>query len=196
MPTIFDVPINDLVEEVAKKLKEMPEFKPPEWAAYVKTGMHKERPPVDTEWWYMRVAAVLRSVRVLGPIGVPKLRTKYGGRKNRGMKPEKFFKGSGNIIRKALQQLEKAGFIKQVKSEKGKKHGRIATPQGISFLDQIAIDLYKGKAKPAKTEQKPKKEEPKEKAEVKKARPEPEHRPKADKDIKIEIKEKSETPAL
>jgi small subunit ribosomal protein S19e len=41
------------------------------------------------------------------------LKRKYGGKKNRGHKPEKRFDGSGNIIRKILQQLEKAGLIEQ-----------------------------------------------------------------------------------
>ena len=41
-----------------------------------------------------------------GPIGVSKLRTKYGGKKNRGHKPEHFYKGSGSVARKVLQQFE------------------------------------------------------------------------------------------
>ena len=141
MPTIYDVPVNDLIEKVAKELKNVPEIKPPSWSVFAKTGTHKERPPARDDWWHVRCAAVLRSVRNLGPVGVQKLRTKYGGRKRRGHKTEHFYKGSGNVIRKALQQLESAGLIKHDKE--GIHKGRIATPKGISLLDKAAVSIYK-----------------------------------------------------
>ena len=98
----------------------------------------------------MRAAAVLRSVYMLGPIGVSKLRTKYGGKKRRGHKMSHFRKGSGNVIRKLLQQLEKAGLIKFV--EKGVHKGRIITPKGMSILDKTAISISKSKPKPKRAE--------------------------------------------
>ena len=85
-----------------------------------------------------------------GPIGVAKLRKKYGGRKNRGHKPDAFRLASGNILRKVLQQLEKAGYIKFVEKEVHK--GRVATPRGVSLLDKTAVSLYNGRAR--KTEAK------------------------------------------
>ncbi|MBU2560801.1 MAG: 30S ribosomal protein S19e [Nanoarchaeota archaeon] len=147
MPTMFDVPANDLIEEVAKDLQKVNEIKPPVWSVFVKTGMHKQRPPKREDWWHVRCAAVLRSVRLLGPVGVQKLRTKYGGRKQRGHKPEHFYKGSGNILRKALQQLEAAGLIKYKKE--GVRKGRIITPKGISLMDKAAVRIYKTKKAPA-----------------------------------------------
>src|SRR3990167_1445960 len=139
MTTMYDVDVQELVQKAAEELKKMPEIKPPEWAQFVKTGMHKERPPADDGWWYMRSASVLRTVYRLGPIGTEKLRTKYGGKKNKGVKQERFYKGSGNILRKSLQQLEKAGFVKF--SEKGVHKGRAITPKGKSFLDKIATQI-------------------------------------------------------
>ena len=140
MPTMYDVPVNDLIEEVANDLQKIKEIKAPEWAVFVKTGVHKERPPKRQDWWYVRCAAVLRSVRKLGPVGVQKLRTKYGGRKRRGHKKEHFYKGSGNVLRKALQQLEAAGLIK--KEEKSIRKGRIITPKGVSIIDKASVRLY------------------------------------------------------
>ena len=64
--------------------------------------------------------------------------------------PEEFRKGSGSVMRKALQQLEKAGYVKQV--EKGVHKGRIVTPQGKSFLDKVALEILKAKPKPAKAQ--------------------------------------------
>ena len=133
---MYDADAQELIEKAAEELKKIPEIKPPEWATFAKTGMHKQRPPAKTDWWYLRTASVLRTVYRLGPVGVSKLRTKYGGKKNRGVKKEHFFKGSGNILRKTLQQLEKAGFVKF--TEKGVHKGRIITPKGKSFLDKIA----------------------------------------------------------
>lgn len=131
---MYDVSQRELIDEVANQLKDI--IQKPEWADYVKTGAHKERPPVRDDWWFVRVAAILRTVHIKGPIGVSKLRTKYGGRKNRGVKPEKFVKGSGSVIRHALQQLEQAGLVKQ--AEKGVHKGRITTPKGDSLLFSAA----------------------------------------------------------
>ena len=167
MPTMYDVPVNDLIEEVAKDLQKIDGIRPPEWTTYAKTGVHKERPPVREDWWFVRCAAVLRSVRKLGPVGVQKLRTKYGGRKRRGHKTEHFYKGSGNVLRKALQQLEAAGLIK--KTEKGVHKGRITTPQGVSLIDKAAVRLYKHAKKAAPKQEKA----PEPKAEEKKAEEKP-----------------------
>lgn len=154
MPTIYDVPVNALLAEVAKEMKNVPEIKPPEWTPLVKLGVYAERPPSNPDWWYLRCAAVLRAVRMRGPLGVSKLRKKYGGRKNRGHKPDAFRPASGNILRKVLQQLEKAGLIK--KAEKGIHKGRIITPKGVSMLDKTASKLYKTHAhKPSQPKPQP-----------------------------------------
>src|SRR3989338_9637441 len=134
MATIYNANTQELIKKAAGALKE--KIKAPEWSIFVKTGMSRERPPVDRDWWYMRAASVLRKIYLKGPIGTNKLRIKYGGRKNRGYAPEKFYRGSGNIIRKALQQLEEAGLIK--KAEKGVHKGRMITPKGKSFLDKLS----------------------------------------------------------
>ena len=123
-----------LIKEVSEKLKKLPEIQPPEWSKFVKTSHARDKPPVETDWWYKRAASILRKVYVLGPIGVSKLRTKYGGKKNRGMKPEKTYKGSGKIIRTLFQQLEKAELIQ--KTEKNKRKGRILTNKGKSLLSK------------------------------------------------------------
>jgi len=86
-------------------------------------------------------ASILRKILIKGPIGVSKLRIFYGNRKNMGMAPEHFVIAGGNIIRKLLQQLEKAGLAKQ--TEKGVHKGRILTPKGISLLDKTAAEILK-----------------------------------------------------
>ncbi len=134
MATIYEANTQELIKKAADALKE--KIKAPDWSMYVKTGVSRERPPAERDWWYMRAASILRKIYLLGPIGTNKLRVKYSSRKNRGYTPEKTFRGSGKIIRVILQQLESIGFIK--KEEKNIKKGRIITPQGKSFLDKLA----------------------------------------------------------
>ncbi len=167
---IYDVDPNELIEKTAEELKKIESIKPEKWAAYVKTGVYKERPPARGDWWYVRAASILRKLVRYGPIGVSKLRKKYGGKKNRGVKPEHFFKGSGNIIRKILQQLEKAELVKDVKE--GKYKGRILTKKGKEFLNNIAYQISgvkpEVKVKVKKEKPKVKKERKKEKPKIKK----------------------------
>src|SRR2546430_12662073 len=48
MPTAFEVPANELINRLAKHLKEnISEISPPPWSEDAKTDAHKERPPQD-----------------------------------------------------------------------------------------------------------------------------------------------------
>lgn len=136
MSKIFTVEPNEFIKNLSEELKNYKEIQAPEWAKFCKTGVHKERCPVQDDWWHIRAAAVLRSVYRLGPVGTEKLRTKYGGRKNRGVKPEHHKKGSGSVIRKILQQLENAKLIKQ--ASVGVHKGRIVTKEGKQLLNKVA----------------------------------------------------------
>ena len=136
MTTIMRVNPNILIEKATEELKKQKLVQPLEWSQFVKTGHHKQRLPDSEDWWYARSASILRSIAKLGPVGTEKLRTKYGGKKNRGHKPEHRYRASGAIIRKVLQQLESAELIKQ--TVKGVHKGRVLTPKGTSFLDKIA----------------------------------------------------------
>jgi small subunit ribosomal protein S19e len=164
----MNVSRQELIIALAEKLK--PILRKPEWADVVKTGMHKERPPKDSDWWFMRGASVLMKVDKLQPIGVSKLRRHYGGKKNRGVAPEHFYKGSGNILRKVLQQLEQAGLIKQ--DVKAGHKGRVITPKAVSLIAKTAKEVEK--MRPRQKEEpkvvEAKKEEPV-KVEHKKAEP-------------------------
>ncbi len=168
---IFEVNPTELIIKTAEKLKENEHIKPPEWAKFVRTGHGKERPPVQEDWWHVRAASILRKLMIKGPIGVNKLKVAFGCRKNMGFAPERSTKAGGNIIRKLLQQLEKAGLAK--KAEKDVYKGRIATSQGISLLDKTAAQILKDNP-PEKIQMQeikvperiiPKKEQPKKKIE-------------------------------
>ncbi len=119
---------------LAEALKKIPEFEKPEWADFVKSSTHKQRPILDEDFWYKRGASILRQLYINKIVGVQRLRTRYGGRKDRGMKPPRFTKSGGKIIRKLLQQAELAGLAEKSTS---KKAGRQLTQKGKDFMESI-----------------------------------------------------------
>lgn len=137
--SVFDVPADLLIQRTAEKLKNL--ISEPEWSKFVKTGVNRERAPEQKEWWFIRVASIMRRIYIDGPVGIERLRTFYGGRKRRGVRPAHFAKGSGAIIRRALQQLEQLGYVAKT------REGRVITPAGRSFLDKIANEIKEELAK-------------------------------------------------
>lgn len=138
---LFDMNPREFNRELARELKERKLVTPPDWAAYSKTGSHRERVPQDKDWWYQRAASILRTVEVKGPIGTSKLAVKYGGRKNRGVAPDQFREAGTSIIRKCLQQLEKSKLIKQVTVQNHK--GRVITKDGALLMKGVASRVSK-----------------------------------------------------
>lgn len=135
MTTVFDVPAAEMIDKLAGILKENENVVTPQWAGNVKTGVHKDLPPTNDDWWYVRCAAVLRKIYTDGPIGIERLRSVYGGKKDNGSQPYHKAKGSGSIARKSVQQLEAAGFLQKVKD------GRTVSAKGRSMMDNAAHEL-------------------------------------------------------
>lgn len=134
MTTVYDVKAEPLIMEVAEDLED--DFETPDWTEYVKTGVTKEKPPQQDNWYYIRSASILRRIYVDGPLGVSKLRTIYGDNKNNGHGPNHHGKASGKVIRTSLQNLEEAGYLEEVEGE-----GRKITDKGKSFLDEKSEEL-------------------------------------------------------
>ncbi|MGY8755214.1 MAG: 30S ribosomal protein S19e [Candidatus Poseidoniales archaeon] len=146
MTTFYDVPAGILTPALAEKLASVDQISMPEWGAYVKTGVHREKPPSQENWWQIRCAALMRKVAREGPIGVNSLAQAYGGRKDNGAHPNTPAVASRNVIRTALQQLEDAGLIelkstKTVNSVNGDQKlfaGRTISAAGHKMLDDVA----------------------------------------------------------
>lgn len=136
MTTAYDVPAEPLLHRLAEHLRSEGKISPPEWAAFARTGVHTEKAPVQRDWWYLRTASVLRKVYFLGPIGTSRLSSEFGGARDGGSAPYHPRKGSGNIVRTALQQLEEAGYVSI-----REKRGRIVTPAGRKLLDKLAYEV-------------------------------------------------------
>ncbi len=136
MTTVHDVPAQAFLNRLAGQLRTDGKVTPPEWAPYARTGIHTEKAPVQRDWWYLRVASVLRKVYLLGPVGTSRLSSEFGGARDDGSAPYHPRKGSRNIVRTALQQLEEAGYV-AIKE----KRGRIVTPAGQKLLDRLAYEV-------------------------------------------------------
>ena len=138
--SVYDLNAQEYNLKLAEALKNVPEFEQPEWSFFVKSSPSKERPIDDEDFWYKRAASILRQVYLRGFVGVNRLRTKYGSKKNRGYAPEKFMKAGKKIIRVILQQSDRVGFTEifiPAKGVKSQKPGRRLTEKGKEFLEGI-----------------------------------------------------------
>lgn len=135
MVTALDVDTNKLLAKAADKLKGM-KVEKPAFVGMVKTGSHCQRPPEQADFWFVRCASILRQAYTGSGVGTGKLRKHYGGRKSRGVKPQRSAPAGGSTIRKAMQQLEKAGLL-----AKAKRGGRVLTSKGRALLDAAAKEV-------------------------------------------------------
>jgi len=139
MAKVFDVPADIFISRLAEILKNE-DISVPDWASFVKTGAHAEKPPQNSEWWHVRCASILRKVYLHHPLSISNLRTMYGGGKPIGYGAAHHKDASGAIIRNIIHTLEKLGYI-----EKVEKKGRALTKQGIKKLDVLATEILKEK---------------------------------------------------
>lgn len=137
MAKAYDIPADELIAHLAENLKKDKKIEVPQWSQYVKTGSHVEKIPQNRDWWYVRCASLLRKVYINGPIGISDLRGGYGGKKQIGYNIAHHKKAGGAIVRRALQQLEAAGYIMK------KNKGRIISEEGMKKVDRTATEVYK-----------------------------------------------------
>lgn len=157
MTTFYDIPAELLIPALAERIATTDGIDTPDWAGFVKTGVSRERPPSQENWWFLRSAAILRKVAREGPIGVTHLSQAYGGIKDNGAMPNTPGVAGRHIIRTSLQQLESAGLVEKqpttllifwekdeagndMKDEKGRK-----IPILDENGDQLTQQLYAGR---------------------------------------------------
>ena len=133
MANIYDVKASDFIRVASERLRE--KMKKPKYIDFVKSGANKERMPIDPNFWYVRSASILRQVCINGPVGVSRLRTRYGSRKEHVVHRRHHRQAGGSIIRDSLMELEKLSLVKNTKA------GRVITPQGRSFVDKICKEI-------------------------------------------------------
>jgi small subunit ribosomal protein S19e len=137
MAKVYDVPAELLIGKLTDILKNE-NIPAPSWTPFVKTGSHANKPPQNPDWWYTRCASILRKVYLHGPMGVDDLRKEYGGGKAVGYGARNHRDASGVIIRRAIQGLEKLGYIEKVAGK-----GRVISKNGMKKLDGLATEILK-----------------------------------------------------
>jgi len=136
MPTVYDVPADDLILELKDYLKKSGIIEPRSYFYYAKTGSHAERPPSDADWFYYRAASILRKLYLYGPLSISDLTKIYGGRKAVGYSLAHSRRSGSSHIRHIIKDLEKAGLVTRT------SRGRMLTEKGKSTLDKIATKLF------------------------------------------------------
>ena len=135
MAKVYDVPADILVNRLSEILKKE-DITVPEWTSFVKTGTQADKPPQNSDWWYVRCASILRKIYLHGPVSVNDLRSMYGGGRPVGYGAAHHKDASGAIIRNAIHALDKLGLVQNIE-----KKGRILSKQGTQKLDRLATEI-------------------------------------------------------
>jgi len=135
MVNVHDVPADRLIEALADRMKKQRELDVPQWAQFVKSGSHAERPPQQPDWWYVRAASLLRKIYIHGPLGQGDLERAYGGSKAVAYNPKHRRDAGGSAIRKILKQLEQSELVAKT------PRGRVLTPKGMAMLDKLSKQI-------------------------------------------------------
>jgi small subunit ribosomal protein S19e len=147
MATMYDVPVEALIDAAAEDLAEHESIEAPSWAEFAKAGSDKEMPPEQEDFWQRRAASLLRKVAKDGPVGVERLSTEYGGAKQGSTRyrvaPPHRADGSKKVIRTILTQLEEEDYVETAAGE-----GRRVTAEGQAFLDDTAGDVLEDLDRP------------------------------------------------
>ena len=135
MAKAYDVPADLLINKLSEILKSE-NITPPSWIPFVKTGSHAQKPPQQNDWYYTRCASLLRKIYLHGPIGIQDLRTMYGGTKAVGYGGAHHRDAGGAIIRTAVHNLEKLGYLDKVEGK-----GRTISHAGMKKIDRVSTEI-------------------------------------------------------
>ena len=135
MAKAYDIPADLLINKLSEILKNE-EIIQPSWIPFVKTGSHAQRPPQQSDWYYTRCASLLRKIYLHGPIGLRDLRTMCGGTKPVGYGGAHHRDAGGAIIRTAVHNLEKLGYLDKVEGK-----GRTISHEGMKKIDRLSTEI-------------------------------------------------------
>ncbi|AFM99424.1 ribosomal protein S19 [Encephalitozoon hellem] len=90
----------------------------------MKTGTGKEQAPIEDDWYFTRMASIVRQISIKGAVTPEFLAKRYGTRKNRGCRPSKYVNAFPEIGISVLENLKNMGWInehsKDMLTEKGR----------------------------------------------------------------------------
>jgi small subunit ribosomal protein S19e len=137
--TLKDIPATQFVTALAAHFKKTGKYELPAMHDLIKTGSHRELPPQDADWYYLRLASVARKVYLQPAVGIEHLAHAYGGKYWSKMTTKHHGKAARGNVRHALKALESTKLI----AKKEGKTGRFITAAGRRELDVIANSIAK-----------------------------------------------------
>ncbi len=117
MEQVYRVKATPLIEAIKETLKTKNEIELPINWDLIKTSHGKEFSPEDPNWFYVRMASIVRTVMCKGTVSLKTLARKHSCRKNSGVRPSRYAKASDFVNESAVEQLIKIGWF-NFKSEK------------------------------------------------------------------------------
>ena len=144
--TVFDVPANKFINELAAFFKEKNIIKLPKYAPLVKTSRANDCEPINPDYIFYKAAAIARKLYLTKSknIGVGSLRVMFSKKERRGSQPPKTFRAGGKIIRDLVIQLKNAKYIANYGGKDDETNsGLYLTKSGRSQLDKIASGMMK-----------------------------------------------------
>lgn len=100
-----------LIEAIKEVLKSNSEIQLPKNHDIIKTSHGKQYPAEDIHWFYTRMASIVRTAMCKGTVSLKGLSRKYSCRKNVGVRPARYAKGSEFVNESAVEQLVKIGWF-------------------------------------------------------------------------------------
>merc|ERR1711976_915281 len=107
---VLDCPSAAFIRKTGEFFKERNLIKLPKWAHLVKTSHGNEIVPIDNDWFFYKAAAIARQIYISRSqnIGVGSLKAFFGRKKRNGVRPPRFIRAGGKIIREIVHQLKNA----------------------------------------------------------------------------------------
>lgn len=131
--TVKDIAPAKFIAAYAAHLKKGGKVTLPAWVDTVKTSSNNELAPTDSEWYYIRAAAVARKIYVRGGVGIGYMRRVFGRHDREGPKPVHMGLCSGSVIRSVLKNLEKLGLVEKAANGYVVRVGCICTFVSLCF---------------------------------------------------------------
>ncbi|ADM12650.1 40S ribosomal protein S19 [Encephalitozoon intestinalis ATCC 50506] len=124
MEEIYDVRPEKFNEALKSYLKSTNKVVPIKDHDIMKTGEGREQAPIDEDWYFTRMASIVRQISIRGTVTPEYLANKYGSSKNRGCRPSKYVGAYPEIGISVLENLKNMGWIndhpQDMLTEKGK----------------------------------------------------------------------------
>lgn len=111
MEQAYRVKAAPLIEAIKETLKSKNDIKLPENYDLIKTSHGKQYSPEDPNWFYVRMASIVRTVMCKGSVSLKTLARKHSCRKNGGVRPSRYAKASDFVNASAVEQLIKIGWF-------------------------------------------------------------------------------------